>query len=178
MTGYRRAVVSGLVFGLHEVTLNAGAGRIFGVSPAGNVENVYNVQCADVYLWCREDGYIDYICPQVYFGLEHERFDFVKVCHTYQNMIQTDDVKLVVGMTFGKAFSQEDPWAGSGKDEWKDHQDVLARSLLSTLDLVRCKGVSVFCYQYFFDPITGEPIEETAAERENFVPALKEISWN
>ena len=79
MASYRRAVVSGLVSGLHEVTLNAGPGRIFGISPAGNVENDYNVQCADVYLWCREAGYIDYICPQVYFGLEHERKNFVPV---------------------------------------------------------------------------------------------------
>ena len=59
-----------------------------------------------------------------------------------------------------------------------NNQDVLARSLQSTLDLECCKGVSVFCYQYFFDPITGSPIEETALERENFVAVLKEISWN
>ncbi len=32
---------------------------------------------------------------------------------------------LIIGMTFGKAFSGEDPWAGSGKDEWKSRKDVL-----------------------------------------------------
>ena len=178
LADYRRSVVSGLVSGLHEEALNSGEGRIFGISPAGNVDKVFNEQFADVYRWCREAGYIDYICPQVYFGMEHGTHDFVKVCNTYQDMIQSDSVNLIIGMTFGKAHSQEDTWAGSGKDEWKNHQDVLARSLQSTLDLIKCRGVAVFSYQYFFDPVTCESVEETAAERENFLPVFREITWN
>lgn len=173
---YRRNVLSELVWDLRQETAASKPGRIFGVSPAGNVDTVYNKQYADVYLWCAESGYIDYICPQVYFGLEHGSFDFVKVCRQYQDMIQTDEVDLIVGMTFGKAFSQEDPWAGAGKNEWRDHKDVLARCLRTTLELEECRGVAVFCYQYFFAP-SGEEVLETAEERENFVPVLKEIVW-
>lgn len=174
---FRRNALSELVWDLHQVTQSSKPGRLFGVSPAGNLDTVYNKQYADVYLWCTEEGYIDYICPQVYFGLEHGKFDFVKVCRQYQDMIQTDTVDLIVGMTFGKAMTGEDPWAGTGKNEWKDHKDVLARCLQTTLDLEGCRGVSVFSYQYFFDPVTGEEIPETVQERENFVPALKEIVW-
>ena len=110
--------------------------------------------------------------------MEHGTHDFVKVSNAYQDMIHVDSVDLIIGMTFGKAYSREDPWAGSGKDEWKNHQDVLARSLQSTLDLKRCRGIAVFCYQYFFNPVTGESVEETAAERENFLPVFWEIAWN
>ncbi len=175
---FRRDNLNKLVYQLHSLTRESGSGRIFGISPAGNVDTVYNQQYADIYRWCAQDGYIDYICPQVYFGLEHGSYGFVKVCRQYQDMIKTDSVALVVGMTFGKAFTQEDKWAGSGKNEWKDNKDVLARSLQATRELPKCRGVAVFCYQYFFDPVSGKEIAETRQERENFVPVLREIHWN
>ena len=49
------------------------------------------------------------------------------------------------------------------------------RCLKATLDLEDCQGVAVFCYQYFFDPLTGQSIAETAEERDHFVPAFKEV---
>ncbi len=176
LADFRRGNLNLLVRRLYELTHSQG--KIFGISPAGNADTVYNSQYADIYRWCAEDGYIDYICPQVYFGLEHGSFDFRKVCRTYQDMIRTDSVELIVGMTFGKAFSREDKWAGSGKDEWAQNRDVLRRCLEATRELERCQGVAVFCYQYFFDPATGAEIPETAQERANFVPLLQEITWN
>ena len=92
-------------------------------------------------------------------------------------MIKTDSVDLIIGMTLHKAFSGEDQWAGSGKDEWKNHKDILFRCLKVTQDLKDCRGVSVFCYQFFFNPLTGETVAETAEERSSFVPALKEMTW-
>ncbi len=174
---FRRGNINLLVRRLYGLTHETGEGRIFGISPAGNVETVYQNQYADVYTWCAQPEHIDYICPQVYFGLEHGSLDFQKVCRTYSDMIQTDSVRLVVGMTFGKALTGEDKWAGSGKTEWADHKDVLARCLRTTQDLPHCQGISVFCYQYLFDPVTGSAVAETAQERENFTAVLKGISW-
>lgn len=177
LADFRRDQLSRLVQRLWELTHASGSGRIFGISPAGNLATVYESQYADVYRWCVGDGYLDYICPQVYFGLEHASFDFVSVCEQYQDLIQSDSVDLIVGMTFGKAYSQEDKWAGSGKEEWKNNKDVLARCLQATAELQKCRGVSVFCYQYFFDPLTGSPIAQTAQERENFLPVFQQAEW-
>jgi hypothetical protein len=80
-------------------------------------------------------------------------------------------------MTFGKAQSLTDQWAGSGKDEWKNNKDVLKRCLEYTTDLKKCTGISVFCYQYFYVPTTGAKVSETAKEAANFLPVLREISW-
>lgn len=178
LADFRRENLSGLVHRLYSMTHELGGGRILGISPAGNVDTVVNSQYADVYRWCGEDGYLDYICPQVYFGLEHGGFDFEKACRTYQSMIRAENVDLIIGMTFGKALTGEDKWAGSGKDEWKNNKDVLARCLMTTRELEHCRGVAVFCYQYLFDPLTGEQVPETAREQENFIPVLREISWN
>ncbi len=177
LADFRRDRLNELVFRLHSLTVESKAGRIFGISPAGNVDTVYNSQYADIYTWCSEEGYIDYVCPQVYWGLEHGSHDFVKVSRQFQDMIQVDSVDLIIGMTFGKALTGEDPWAGTGKDEWTQNQDVLSRCLQTTLALEECRGVAVFCYQYFFDPLTAQPVPETARERETFVPLLNEILW-
>lgn len=174
---FRRENLNILVSGLYARTKASGTGKLFGISPAGNIHTVYNSQYADVYTWCSAPGYIDYICPQVYFGLEHQTCDFVSVCNTWQSIVTEDEVGLIIGMTFEKALSQEDKYAGTGKNEWKEHQDVLKRCLEYTAQLPQCRGISVFSYQHFFNPVTGEPVAGTAPERERFVPVLGEITW-
>lgn len=177
LDAFRRENLNILVSGLYEVTKAHGAEKLYGISPAGNIITVYDAHYADVYTWCSEEGYIDYICPQVYFGLEHQNFDFVSVCNTWQRIIKTDAVDLIIGMSFEKALTREDKYAGSGKNEWKEHQDVLKRCLEYTGELTGCRGISVFSYQHFFSPSTGKEVAGTAAERENFIPVLKEITW-
>ena len=168
---FRRQNLNSLVRELYNAAHEAGG--VFGVSPAGNIETVYHAHFADVYTWCGEPGYLDYICPQVYFGLAHETHDFVSVSQTFSKIIHNDSVSLLVGMTFGKALSLEDPYAGSGKEEWAENRDVLARSLATLADLPHIKGVSVFCYSYLRDPLTGQAVEKTRAEQENFFPNLQ-----
>lgn len=174
---FRRNNLNMLVASLYEITKGLHQNKMFGISPAGNMNTVYQQQYADVYTWCSEEGYIDYICPQVYFGLEHQKFDFVSVCNTWQDIILTDSVDLIIGMTFEKALTLVDAYAGTGKNEWREHTDILKRCLEYTVELEKCSGICVFSYQHFYDPVTGEEIAGTAAERGEFVPALSTITW-
>ena len=43
----------------------------FGISPQGNDSNNYNSQYIDVDKWLSNKGYVDYICPQIYFGFNN-----------------------------------------------------------------------------------------------------------
>ena len=174
---FRRDNLNTLVAQLYAVTKNAGEEKLYGISPAGNIQTVYNSHYADVYTWCSAAGYVDYICPQVYFGLEHQTYDFITVCNTWQQIIGEESVDLIIGMTMEKAFSQEDKYAGSGKEEWKQNQDVLKRCLQYTMELSGCRGVSLFSYQHFYDPASGEAVQKTEAERNNFLPLLQKITW-
>ena len=176
LSEFRMAELNKLIAGLYAATKACDEGLVFGISPAGNINNVRGAY-ADVDTWCAKDGYIDYICPQVYFGLEHQSYGFKSVCQTWKNIIKNDKVDLIIGMTFGKALSKEDQWAGSGKDEWKNNRDVLKRCLEHTEQVQKCTGIAVFCYQYFYVPTTGAKVGETAQEVANFLPVLKEISW-
>lgn len=176
LADFRRECLNKLVSALYSTAKAQGADIIFGISPAGNINNVRR-DCADVDTWCSTEGYIDYICPQVYFGLEHQNYDFVSVCKTWSSIIKTDSVKLIVGMSLGKAKSGVDNYAGSGKNEWANNKDVLKRCLEHTASLDKCIGVAYFCYQYYYNPVSGSEVSETRTERNNFLPLLKEITW-
>ncbi len=181
LADWRRSNLNTLVSGLWSMVKEHDKGILFGISPAGNYNTVYDKQYADVYEWCGTEGYIDYICPQVYFGLEHGSYDFEKVSKKFQSMIKTDSVTLIIGMTLGKAVSgskgETDKYAGSGASEWVKNKDVLKRELEMTKTFEKCTGVAYFCYQYFFDPVSGREAAAAKQEREAFLPVLESISW-
>lgn len=178
LDNWRRENLSDLVSSLYRMTKRQSPELLFGISPAGVVNNTYAKQYADVYRWCAEPGFVDYILPQVYFGFEHETAAFDRVCEQWKDMIKTDYVDLLIGVSFGKALAKTDQWAGSGKNEWAEHSDILARCITYSLSLDRCKGMSVFCYQYFYDPLTGQEIAGTKEERDGFIAILKEATWS
>ncbi len=183
LADWRRERLNELVSGLYSAVKEKDADLLFGISPAGNFKTTYESMYADIYEWCGKGGYIDYICPQAYFGFEHATYDFVKVVTAYQSMIKAEGVNLIVGMSLGKAYGgydgNIDQYAGSevGKNEWIKNLDILYRELEYTKTLDKCRGVAYFCYQYFFDPVSGAEINKTADERALFVPLLGEISW-
>ena len=175
---FRYDNVNKLVSGIYSAVKAKNPELLFGISPEGNISNVTSKAFADVYTWMSEDGYIDYICPQLYYGLEHESLPFDKTLKKWESLIKNKNVRLIAGMTFGKALSKTDQWAGSGKNEWAEHNDVLKRCLESTRSVKKLYGISVFCFQYFYNPASFVEVSGTKTERDNFVPLLKDITWN
>ncbi len=175
---WRRSNLDALVSELYATVKTHDLRALFGISPAGNINTVHDSHCADVYNWCENPGYIDYICPQVYFGFEHASWGFEKTCGIWSDIIKTDYVSLIIGVTFGKALSGVDNYAGAGKNEWSQHKDILARSLAHSATLEKCVGMTVFCYQYLYDTSSGHIVSGTRAEHEAFSALLKTITWH
>ncbi len=178
VTDFRKANLNALVSELYATVKTHDLRALFGISPAGNINTVRDSHCADVDTWCGQPGYIDYICPQVYFGFEHASWDFVKTCGLWSDIIKTDYVSMIVGVSFGKALSGVDNYAGAGKNEWSQHKDIMARGLQHSMTLDKCVGMTVFCYQYLYDPANGQIIAGTKQEHEAFVAVLKEATWH
>ena len=175
LSKFRYENVNAMVREIYAAVKSVNEDLLFGISPMGNLQQGYETLYTDVYTWCKEDGYIDYICPQIYFGLEHQTHDFKSVYRTWKSILKNDNVTLWVGMTLGKAQSGVDNYAGSGKDEWKNHKDVLKRCLEYLEDKEDCTGVVMFCYQYMYDPVTGKSVSETLEERNNLKSALEAL---
>ncbi len=181
---WRRENLNKLVSEIYSAVKSVNEDILFGISPAGTIEKDYEQLYADVYTWCGKVGYIDYICPQIYFGLEHGTQAFGMNVKKWNGTVKAEGVKLWFGMTLGKALSGsqgvQDQYAGTenGKTEWIRNKDVLKRCLEKSLTADKCTGVAYFCYQYFWDPVSGAEVNGTRAERNNFLPLLRTIEWN
>ena len=175
---FRREQTGKLVKSLYDTVKSKSASLLFGVSPSGNTARNYNELFADVERWCSE-GYVDYICPQIYFGFDHSTHPFDAVLSEFSEMSQRGNIPLIVGITLEKADNGyrgvEDTWAGSGSAEWITQKNIIKRSLLCVRELDDTCGVALFSYRLLFDPITGEPRLETREEYENFMPVFREM---
>jgi len=175
---FRRACLNKLVSAMYGYIKQADSTALFGISPAGDYNTVQYYQCADIFTWCSTPGYIDYIMPQIYWGFEHATSPFDQMCNAWQSLVKTNYVKLIIGMTAHKAAAGYDEWGGgTGKYEWRDHKDILARSVNYTTTLDKCVGITVFCYQYLFDPLSGAWNSSTAEEHTNLNNALRNARW-
>lgn len=176
LSKFRNEMLDLMVSEIYSAVKSVGKDQLFGISPSGNIDITYNDLYTDVYKWCSEDGFIDYICPQIYFGLQHQTHDFIKVYKVWKNIIKNENVKLYAGMTLGKAKSGVDNYAGTGKNEWAENKDVLKRCLEFIKTSDDCFGIVVFCYQHMYNPITGLSVKETEEERFNMKSALNDMS--
>ena len=175
---FRREQTNKLVKSLYDTVKAKNSSLLFGVSPSGNTDRNYNELFADVERWCAE-GYVDYICPQIYFGFEHATRPFDAVLSEFSEMARRGNISLIVGITLEKADNGyrgiKDTWAGTGSDEWITQKNIIKRSLLCVRELDDTYGVALFSYRLLFDPITGEPRIETREEYENFLPVFWEM---
>lgn len=130
---------------------------LFGVSPQGNWKNNEKLY-ADVTKWCGEKGYIDYICPQVYFSLDNPALTFEEGLQDWLDMEKHDGLSLYVGIPAYKAGTDAD----SGT--WLDNDDILSTELSITREK-GCDGFMLYSYDSFHD-------EDNAAEVENVIRYL------
>lgn len=81
---------------------------LFGVSPAGNYTDKPKsdtTQYTQLELWCTNDGYIDYVAPQVYWSADDDIAPFQTILDKWKNLCQNNKVDLVIGLA-GYKFSK------------------------------------------------------------------------
>ncbi len=170
---FRRGNINLLVKGLYEAVKEADRTALYGISPAGNLNSLRNYYYADVFLWCSESGYIDYILPQLYYGFLNRSCPFDKTLSDWAAIVTEPDIKLIIGLcaykTVMAASGEIDAFAGTeeGKNEWINSKDILSRSLLEVYNEEKASGYCFFCYQYLYDVLTGEHNPAFAEERQN-----------
>ena len=115
---FRRQNVSEMVRMAYEAVHSTGKELVFGISPQGNLGNNDGL-FADVRTWCSEEGYIDYICPQIYFSLDNPALGFEDCLNEWLRQKRHDGLQLIVGLAGYKAGTDAD----SGT--WLDNDDIL-----------------------------------------------------
>ena len=146
---WRRENVNSLVSSVYTLVKSMDRNSAFSVSPSADIEKCKNVFYADVEKWCREEGYVDFIIPQIYYGFENENMPFADVVKKWENIASESDIKLICGLAAYKC-GREDAFAGKGKNEWNENVNILSREYEQMLESRIWQGFSLFSYSYCF----------------------------
>lgn len=137
----------------------------FGVSPSGNMEGNYQVNYCDIAKWVSNPGYVDYICPQIYWGFEHTKKPYKSVLDEFSSMIKQSGIDLYVGLAAYKTGTKD-----NNNTEWIDNTDILKREVLSARSAPHYAGFAIYRYDSLYKPAASVK-SYALAERDN----LKEI---
>ncbi|MGN1157197.1 MAG: glycoside hydrolase family 10 protein [Agathobacter sp.] len=109
---WRREQVSTLVKSVQTLIKSHNNNLTFGISPVGNLDVVLSdlQYYMDIDLWMKEQNdYIDYLCPQIYWGFQNPDAPFEKMVKEWTKRYQHSDVKLYIGLPAYKINSDEEP---------------------------------------------------------------------
>ncbi len=144
---WRREAVNLLIKRTYE-TAHSRQECVFGISPAYNIQKNYREKYADILLWMKDEGYIDYIMPQIYFGFENSTAPFAETTEQWVCYERLPSVKLYVGLAIYKTGMKKDDHAGEGKNEWYENNDIMAREVLCAREK-NADGYCFFRHAYF-----------------------------
>ncbi len=142
-------LVSGVYSAVHAVREDC----VFGISPAGNIGNCLRAG-ADVHKWCAEKGFIDYICPQIYWPFSSDVAPFAERCREWKAMVKEPSVRFYVGLALYKVGTDAD------KGKWQGSTDEIARQIeFLRTDEIAANGYMIFSYENLFTDLTNEETE-------------------
>ncbi len=151
---WRRQNVDLLVKQVYAAIKRCDSSVIFGISPQARMDNNYNGQFIDVKRWLNSTGYVDYICPQIYYGFENQTAPYEASLAEWNSMTKGSDVQLYVGLAVYKCGAV-DQWAGSGSNEWVSASNLLQRMTASARKASSYGGFALYRYDSLFRPESG-----------------------
>ncbi len=142
---WRRVQVDALVSAVCGLARTRG--RTFGISPTALPHTDREKAYADTAMWMAQGGYVDYLCPQLYFGFAHETHPFTQTLATWESLPRHADVALYIGLALYKSGTA-DTYAGKGQNEWCAMQDIIARQVTALRKSGKCTGFVLFRYAH------------------------------
>lgn len=164
---FRKEQCSLLVKEIYDAVKSENEDVLFGISPQGTLKG-NNTQYADPEKWCSEDGYCDYIVPQIYFGLQNETAPFEETAALWKKLVTNEKTQLIIGICTYKT-GKEDIYAGSGSMEWIEDHGVSSKELEIVRDMNL--GAALYSYNSTFCP-ADDIAEDMKKERSAFLAIL------
>ena len=150
LSDYRLNNVSLLIKGVYDKIKSIKEEVVFGISPEGNINNNYDSNYIDTKKILSEEGYVDYIMPQIYFGFLNEVMPFMETVNMWNSLITVDTIKLIPALAFYKVGTT-DAYAKGGNNEWIENNDIIKKQILISRNVSNYGGFSLFRYDYLFN---------------------------
>lgn len=182
LENFRRDSVSTLIKEIYSAINNVNTEILFGISPQANIPNNKDQLFADVELWSTKSGYIDYICPQIYFSYKSESLSFSSALNTWKNLVTAPNVRLIIGISPYR-IGWTDTWAckdkshtgefnaSCGKFGWQTedakNSKIIASQVTDCLSISKCSGISLYRYEFLFNTslYSGTGYKDNAVEQ-------------
>lgn len=128
---WRRSNVSNLIKRIHSAVKSTRKSCVFGISPAGNLNNLYarNSYYCDVKTWMKKSGYIDYICPQIYWSFTQKICPFKRTVTRWAKLPRNKKVKMYIGIAGYRAGITAKEARSLGDSEWGTSSTNLKRQV-------------------------------------------------
>ena len=136
----------------------------FGISPQGNIDNNAKIY-ADVKSWCICKGFVDYICPQLYYSLENPALTFENSLNSWASLDINKNVKLYVGLAGYKANSDAD------EGTWLYSNNILADEYKTAVNNEKVSGIMLYSYSALKDENAGTEIANLTKAMSNNLDA-------
>ena len=146
LSDYRLSQVNELVSSIYKKIKEIKPDVLFGISPDGNIDNNYEDHYADVKTWLKEDNYIDYIMPQIYYGFIHQTKPFIKTLNEWNDLVK-NKVKIIPVLALYKVGEYDD-YAGTGSSEWLENDDIIEKQIKVLQKTKKYHGFSLFRYKF------------------------------
>lgn len=147
IVSFRRKQVNMLVKAIHSAVKSIDPSVTFGISPAGNIDNLTSRYSyyVDINKWLNSSDYVDYICPQIYWGFKHPYAKFDRVTNRWMNAAKSKKVKVYIGIAVYRAG--HNIGAGSAeRREWRSDANILKKQVQYARKK-GCDGFAFFDYQ-------------------------------
>ncbi len=148
---WRRENVNTLVRQVYAAVKAVDTSVLFGISPQARFDNNYNGQFADVEKWASGSGYVDYICPQIYYGFENATAPYASTLAQWDRLTSGSNVALYVGLAVYKCGTS-DQWAGSGANEWIGCTTMMRDMVDAARGASSYQGFLLYRYDSLFNP--------------------------
>ena len=150
LSDYRLNNTTNMIKEVYTAIKSINKNILFGISPEGNINNNYEFNYLDTKKLVSEDGYIDYIMPQIYFGFLNESLPFIDTLHMWNSLIKAPNVKIMPALAFYKA-GNNDTFAKSGENEWVENNDIIKKQVLTSRNVNKYNGFCLFRYSFLYN---------------------------
>jgi uncharacterized lipoprotein YddW (UPF0748 family) len=143
----RKQVINKMVRTIYKTVKNEDESLLFGISPAGNIEYAESLGC-DLETWLSEDGYIDYIVPQIYWSDQY-RMNGKTVALFSERLeewceLNENDTPMYIGLAMYRAGSRISSDLG-----WRRKSNNIVAQIKKAKN-ADCQGFVLFSSSYMY----------------------------
>lgn len=156
---WRTANVNTMVAEVYQRIKAENKNVVFGISPSGNIANNEKMN-ADIKTWCAVPGYIDYICPQIYYSYENPSLGFITALEQWMALPKHSNLKTYIGLALYKAGSDKD------NGTWQLSSRIIAQQIADSRS-ANSNGVILYSSDYLDSEQTRDEVVNAVAEINN-----------